>query len=106
MRYNVSRTEFSKLQRLACLVKTGVIKMTPQAAMEVLLGLLPLHVTEEEAQVRIYRLMCTQQWRPKTTNFGHTKKILGYGAQTHPTYMLLRYAYHKLCMVKFPEKCI
>jgi len=53
--------------------------MTAKAAMEVRLGLLSLHVmTEAEAQVGIYRLMCTQQWRPKSTNFGHTKKI-------HPT---------------------
>jgi hypothetical protein len=40
--------------------------MTPTAAMEVLLGLPPLHVmTEAEAQVWIYRIMYHQQWRPK-----------------------------------------
>jgi hypothetical protein len=45
------------------------------AAMEVLLGLPPLHVMNEvEAQMGIYRLMCTQQWRPKSTNSGHTNK--------------------------------
>jgi hypothetical protein len=75
VRYNVSRTGLSKLQRLACLAITGAMKMTPTAAMEVFLGLPPLHVmTEAEVQAGIYRLMCTQQWRSKSTNFGHTKK--------------------------------
>jgi hypothetical protein len=40
--------------------------MTPTVAMEVLLGLPPLHVmTEAEAQAWIYRIMYHQQWRPK-----------------------------------------
>ena len=53
---------------------------------EVLLGLPPLHVTTEaEAQVGIYILTCTHQWRPKYTNFSHTKKISGYGARSDPT---------------------
>jgi hypothetical protein len=51
------------------------MKMTPTAAMEVLLGLPPLHMmTEAHAKVGIYRVMCTQGWRPKSTNFGHIKK--------------------------------
>jgi hypothetical protein len=50
------------------------MKTTPTAAMEVLLVLPPLHVMiEAEAQAGIYRL-CNQQWQPKSTNFGHTKK--------------------------------
>jgi hypothetical protein len=54
--YNVSRMELNKLQRLACLAIMGVMKTTPTAAMEVLLGLLPLHVViEAEAQAGIYR---------------------------------------------------
>jgi hypothetical protein len=55
--YNVSRRELNKLQRLACLAITGAKKTTRTAAMEVLLGLLPLHVViEEKAQAGIYRL--------------------------------------------------
>jgi hypothetical protein len=51
------------------------MKTTPAAAMEVLLGLTPLHMMiEAEAQAGIYRLKCNQQWKPKSTNFGHTKK--------------------------------
>jgi hypothetical protein len=57
------------------------MKMTPKAAMEVLLGLSPLHViTEVEALVGIYKLMCTRQWRPKSTNSDNTKKIFGHTA--------------------------
>jgi hypothetical protein len=56
IRYNVSRTELSDLQRLACLATTGAMKMTPTAAMEALLGLL-LHVMiKVEAQAGTYRL--------------------------------------------------
>jgi hypothetical protein len=112
VRYNVSRTELSKMQRLACLAITGAMKMTPTAAMEVLLGLHPLHVmTEAEAKAGIYRLICNQQWKPKSTNFGHTKKsrdmqhepILEMGSDR----MLPRYVrvYHRPFTVKFPDKC-
>jgi hypothetical protein len=110
VRYDVSRTELSKIQRSACLAITGMMKMTPTAAMEVLLGIPPLHVMiEAEAQAGIYRLMCNQQWKPKSTNFGHIKKsrdmehepILQKGSDR----MVPRYAYHKPFTVKFPDKC-
>jgi hypothetical protein len=56
--YNISRMELNKLQRLASLAITRAIKMTPKAAMEVLLGLPTLHVTiEAEAQAGIYRIV-------------------------------------------------
>jgi ribonuclease HI len=49
-----------KLQRLACLGITGAMKTTPTAAMEVLLGLPPLHyVIQGEARLGIYRLQNT-----------------------------------------------
>jgi hypothetical protein len=61
VRYNVSRTKLSKIQRLACLTITGAMKTTPTAAMQVLLGLPPVHVMlVAEAQAGIYRLMCNQ----------------------------------------------
>jgi len=60
VRHNVSRTEFSELQRLACLATTGAMKMTPTAALEALLGLLPLHaMIKVEAQAGTYRLIVT-----------------------------------------------
>jgi len=86
------------------------MKLTRMAATAALLGLPTLHVmTEAEAQAGVYRLLCTQQWRPESTNFGHTKKsqdmkhkpILQMGSDR----ILLRYAYHKLFMVNFPDTC-
>jgi hypothetical protein len=75
VRYNVSRTELSKIKRLACLAITEAMKTTPTAATEVLQGLPPLRVMiEAKTQAGIYRLMCNQQWNPKSTKFGHTKK--------------------------------
>lgn len=73
------------------------MKLTPMAAMKVLLGLPPLPVmTEVEAQPGVYRLTCTQQWRPKSTNFGHTKKFQDMKhkpiLQMRSDKMLLRYA--------------
>jgi len=60
--------------------------MTPTAAMELLLGFPPLHVTTTAGtQPWTYRLMCTQQWRPKSNNFSHTTKISAHGAQTNLT---------------------
>jgi hypothetical protein len=109
VRYNVSRTELSKLQKQVCLAITGTMKTTPTAAMEVLLGLPPLVMIEAEAQAEIYRLMCNQQWKPKSTNFGHTKKSRDMEhepiLQMRSDRMLLRYAYHKPFTVKFPDKC-
>jgi hypothetical protein len=35
VRYNVKRTQLSKIQRLACVATTGAMKITPTAAMEV-----------------------------------------------------------------------
>jgi hypothetical protein len=58
--YNISRMELNKLQKLACLAITVVMKMTPAAAMEILLEFPPLHMIEVEAQAKIYRLMCNQ----------------------------------------------
>jgi hypothetical protein len=96
--------------RDVCLAIAVAMQTTPTAAMEVLLGLPPVHVMiEAEAKAGIYRVMCNQQWKPKSTNFGHTKKsrdmeqkpILQIGSDR----MLPRYACHKPFTVKFPDKC-
>jgi hypothetical protein len=56
--------------------------MAPTTAIEVLLGLPPLHViTEAEAQAGIYRLTCSQQWKPKSTNFGHARQYQNVSAK-------------------------
>jgi hypothetical protein len=103
-------TEPSKLQKLACLVITGAMKMNPTAAMDVLLGLLSLHVMiEREIQAGTYRLMSNQQWKPKFTNSGDTKKFWDMehepNLQMGSDRMLPRYADHKPFTVNFPDKC-
>lgn len=69
-----------KVTETACLAITGVMKMTPTVVLEVILELPPLHViTDMEAQVGIYKRMCNQQCRPKSTNSDHTTNFR-YGA--------------------------
>jgi hypothetical protein len=61
-----------------------------------------------EAQAGIYRLMCNQQWKSNSINFGHTKKsqnmenepILQMGSDR----MLPRHACKKPFTGKFPAK--
>jgi len=63
------------LQELAYLAVTEVMKMTPTAAMEVILGLPFLYVkTEVEVQERICKLICNQQWKHKSSNFRHARQ--------------------------------
>jgi hypothetical protein len=62
------QVELSKLQRMAYLGITEAMRTAPTAptaAMEVLLGLPPLHLQmEEEAKVGNYRLHYNKQWKP------------------------------------------
>jgi hypothetical protein len=75
--------------------------MTQTGAMEVHLGLPHLHGG-------IHRLMCSQQWKPKSTNFGDAKisrdiehePILQIGTDR----MIPQYAYHKPFTPEFPDK--
>jgi hypothetical protein len=70
----ISRVELSVLQELAYLAVTGVMKMTPTAAVEILLGFPFLYVkTEAEVQARICKLMCNQQWKLTSSNFCHAR---------------------------------
>jgi hypothetical protein len=72
VKLKTSQAELSKLQRVACLGITEAIKIAPTAAMEVLLGLPPLHFqVEAEAMTGSYRLRCNEQWKPKSEGFGH-----------------------------------
>jgi hypothetical protein len=57
---------------MACLEITGAMRTAPTAAMEVLLGLRPLHLkVEAEAKIGNDRLRCKEQWNPKSEGFGH-----------------------------------
>jgi hypothetical protein len=57
IKFKTSKVELSKLQRMACLGITGAMKTAPTAANEVL---------EAEATAGIYRLYCSNQWKPKS----------------------------------------
>jgi hypothetical protein len=66
VKLKASQAELSKLQRMAFLGITGLMRTAPTAAMEALLGLPPLHLqAEAEAKVGNYKLRCNDQWRPK-----------------------------------------
>jgi hypothetical protein len=76
------------------------MRIAPTAAIEVLLGLPPLHLKmETEARVGNYRLSCNEQWRPKSLWYGHTsmardmikQPVLQMGTDK----MIPRYAFHK-----------
>jgi hypothetical protein len=57
---------------MTCLRITGAIRTAPTAATDVLLGLPPLHLQmEAEASMGNYRLLCNDQWKPKSKGFGH-----------------------------------
>jgi hypothetical protein len=52
VKLRTSQAELNKLQRMACLGITAAMRTAPIAAMEVLLGLPPLHL-QVEAEARI-----------------------------------------------------
>jgi hypothetical protein len=57
---------------MACLGITEAMRTAPPSAMEVLLGLPPLHLqVEAEAQIGNYSLRCNEQLKPKSKGFGH-----------------------------------
>jgi len=58
-----SKRKLSKVQRLACLGITGVIRATPTGAMEALVGLPPLDlVIQWEARLAAHRLWSPGCW--------------------------------------------
>jgi hypothetical protein len=75
VKLKTSQAELGKVQRMARLGITGAKRTTPTAAMEVLLGLPPLHwQAEAEARIGNYNLRYNDQWKPKSEGFGHAYK--------------------------------
>jgi hypothetical protein len=88
----IIQTELNELQRMACLGITGAMRPAPRAAMEVLLGLPPLHVQiEAEIRIRNYRLRFNEQWKNKYEGFGHA-----YMTQDMKKEPLLQLGSHKM----------
>lgn len=65
-------TKTQKTQRLACVAATGCMRTTPTAALEIMLGLLPLHMhIQKEAAATAIRLKSLNLWTKLNTP--HTK---------------------------------
>ena len=68
------RRELQKVQRTACMATTGAFPTTPTAAMEMILGLTPLHIfIQTEARKALQRLSANGIWiysRPMTRHTG------------------------------------
>ena len=57
-----TKTQLGRIQRMACLAITGAMKLTPTAAMEVLLNLTALNLLiMAEARMALYRLLTLKQ---------------------------------------------
>jgi hypothetical protein len=57
-----TKMQLGKIQRIACLAITGAMKLTPTAAMEILLNLTPLDlVILAETRMALYRLHILKQ---------------------------------------------
>ncbi|KAL0820148.1 hypothetical protein ABMA28_005307 [Loxostege sticticalis] len=75
------RVALSKLQRVACMAMTGAFRTTPTAAVEIILGIPPLHIAiETEARKALHRLAIAGLWdetRPpsKHTNLASHKDL-------------------------------
>lgn len=67
------QTQISHLQRMACLSMTGVMKSTPTAGLEAILGLTPLHIkVEEQARFAALRLHVEDSWNNRYIDAGHS----------------------------------
>jgi hypothetical protein len=71
IKFRTRKVELSKLH--GPLGVTGAMRTDPKVAVEVLLGLPPMHLQfEAEPRTGIYRLYCSDQWKTKFGGFGHT----------------------------------
>jgi hypothetical protein len=93
---------------MTCLGITGEMRTVPTWAMEVLLRLPPLHLqVEVEAKVGNNSLLCNDQWKPTSEEFGHAymtqdmrkKPIL----QMAYDKMIPRHVYDKHFRIRFPD---
>jgi len=62
-RYITVSKQLAHVQRFACLYITGAMRTTPTAAMELLVGLVPLPTfIQQKAMMAYYRLCAASQW--------------------------------------------
>jgi hypothetical protein len=94
---------------MACFGITGAMRTAPTAAMEVLLGLPPLHLQMEvEDRIGNYRLRCNDQWKPKSEGFRHAYMTQGMKKelilQMGSDKMIPRHVYDKPFTITFPDR--
>jgi hypothetical protein len=98
VKLKTSQGELSKLQRMACLGITGAMRTAPTAAMEVHLGLPPLHLQVEAK--------ANDQWKSKSEGFG--RAYMTQDMSKEPTVqmgsdkMIPRHVYDKPFTIRFP----
>jgi hypothetical protein len=95
---------------MACLVITGAQRMTLIAAIEILLGLLALHLQlEAEAKQEFTGMDCNDQWKPRSEGFGHARMTRNMEREsilrTETDKMIPRCAYDRSFTVRFPDRC-
>jgi hypothetical protein len=72
VKFKTSRAELSKIQRMTFLGITGALRTAPTSEIEFLLGVHPLSLQlEAETRAGIYRLYCSDHWKPKSEGSGH-----------------------------------
>jgi hypothetical protein len=80
---------------------TGGMRTTPTVALEVLLGLTPLHLQlEAKAKAEIYRLDYNDQWKLRSEGFGHAHITRNMEREL----MVPRYVYDKSFTARFPDR--
>nr|XP_042904640.1 uncharacterized protein LOC122270622 [Parasteatoda tepidariorum] len=108
-RLSSARSNLNRLQRMVCVALSGCLRTTPTAALESLLGLLPLNLRiEVEAQTGVKRLMYLGLWKEnsKHLSWGHlVSQVKDLSSFIMPSdFMSLRYAFHKPFKIHFPTR--
>lgn len=100
-----------RVQRLACLAISGALRSTPTAALEWMLGLLPLSLlARREAMMAAYRLVGAGHWRGGgVETFGHRAawpalcRVLPMANET-PDRLVKQFSFSKTYQVDFPSR--
>jgi len=103
-----TQRSLSRLQRMGCLLITGAMRSTPTAAMEVLLGLPPLHiVAKAEAMACCQRLEAAGQWRRRTSGHGSVREGLLRvipSARQESDYQVSKFKFERGYELSIPER--
>ena len=102
-------SKLNSIQRMANLTITGAMRSTPSAAMDVLVGLLPLHIKVREVTLSgAQRLIRLNLWCDRLSSPGHTQ-ILKSCQSEWPKWrnsdnQIVKYYFERMFEVAFPER--